>query len=306
MRVIFIVSGETMPEALLKVRNLKKYFTSERRWLLDLGQKKVVHAVDGVSFSVNRRETLSLVGETGCGKTTTGKMCLRFIEPTEGEIFFDGHDILSLDKKGMKKFRRDAQMIFQNPYAALNPRKSVEDILGLPLEVHGICSGEDKRERIFELLEKVGLSSEHIGRYSHEFSGGQRQRIVIARALALEPKFIVADEPVASLDLPIQAQILNLLQDLKEEQGLSYLLIAHNLSLVRFMSHSTLIMYLGKVVEFASTKELFNVPLHPYTKALMSSAPLLDITMGKMKKSNIKRIKLRGELPSPINPPSGC
>lgn len=287
-----------LPEPFVVVDKLSKHFLlkSER------GVKKLVHAIDDLSFSIAEGETFSIVGETGSGKTTTGKILVRLIEPTEGKIFFDEENILDFSKKKLKIFRRNTQMIFQDPYSSLNPRKRVGDIVGLPLEVHGIAKGAKKKSIVIDLLEKVGLTpgSEMINRYPHEFSGGQRQRIGIARAIALNPKFIVADEPVASLDVSIRAQILNLLQDIKKNYKLTYLLIAHDLSVVRYMSDHVMVMYLGKAVELAGCEDLYESPLHPYTKALISAIPLVH------RKVEREKIRLSGEMPSPINPPRGC
>jgi oligopeptide/dipeptide ABC transporter ATP-binding protein len=285
------------------LEDVKKYFPVEIGFLGALfGSKEVVHAVDGVSFSIETGHTLSLVGETGSGKTTIGLMAARLLTPTSGRIIFDGRDLSSLSKEDARKIRRDIQMIFQDPYASLNPRKSIEEIVGLPLEVHGIAEGAEKRRKVIELLEDVGLSpgEQYVDRYPHEFSGGQRQRIGIARALALKPKFIVADEPVSALDVSVRSQILNLMQDLKEELHLTYLLIAHDLSVVRYMSDKLVILYLGRVMEYADSEEIFMTPLHPYTKALLAAVPIPDPDAHRLP------IRLAGEMPSPIRPPSGC
>ncbi len=287
-----------MNHALLEVKNLKKYFPIKGGVLSKtIGN---VFAVDGVSFALKKGETLGLVGESGCGKTTTGRLILRLIELTEGEIYFEGQEISRLPKTAMRALRRNMQIIFQDPYASLNPRMTVGKILAEPLKIHHVAKGKAREDRVTELLEKVGLHADHRRRYPHEFSGGQRQRIGIARALALNPKLIVADEPVSALDVSIQAQVINLLEDLKREFGLSYLFIAHDLSVVEYMSDRVAVMYLGKIVELAASDQLYNNPKHPYTQALLSAVPIPDPRNEK------KRQILQGDVPSPINPPNGC
>jgi oligopeptide/dipeptide ABC transporter ATP-binding protein len=283
---------------LVEVANLKKYFPIKKGIL----SRTVGHvkAVDDVSFEVGQGETLGLVGESGCGKTTAGRSILRLIEPTAGEVFFEGQDVLGLSGSALRAARRSMQIIFQDPYSSLNPRMTVEGIVGEALTVHGIAKGAERRRRVEDLLVRVGLSKRHIGRYPHEFSGGQRQRIGIARALALSPKFIVCDEPVSALDVSIQAQILNLLMDLQKELGLSYLFIAHDLAVVEHISSRVAVMYLGKIVEQARSETLYENPLHPYTRALLSAVPIPD----PLRKRD--RILLPGDIPSPVNPPSGC
>lgn len=287
-----------MSNDLLVVKNLKKYFPIKGGIL----SKTIgyVYAVDDISFTLSRGETLGLVGESGCGKSTTGRVILRLIEPTAGEAWFEGVNIFSLGKNELRKLRRDMQIIFQDPYASLNPRMTVEKIVGEPLKIHKIAKGSELRDRVASLLHKVGLRPEHLKRYPHEFSGGQRQRIGIARALALNPKLIIADEPVSALDVSIQAQVINLLQDLQEEFGLTYLLIAHDLRMVEYISDRVAVMYLGKIVEIAKSEEIYKNPLHPYTQALLSAIPIPDPRKKK------ERIILSGDVPSPINPPSGC
>lgn len=287
-------------DVIIDVREIIKYFPVSKG--IFSSKIEFVHAVENVSFQIKRGETFSLVGETGSGKTTMGKIIMNFIEPTAGEIFFEGKNLMKLNNTEIRKVRRDMQMIFQDPYSSLNPRMRVGDIVGLPLKAQNIAKGREKRQKVIELLETVGLKPgvKIINRYPHEFSGGQRQRIGIARALALNPKFIVADEPVSSLDVSIRAQILNLLSDLKERFNLTYLLIVHDLSVVKLMSDRVFVMYLGNGMESARAKNLYKKPLHPYTKALMSSIPYPDPAIRQ------KRIKLKGEMPSSINPPSGC
>lgn len=281
----------------IEVKNLKKWFwtgTARR------GRKEAVRAVDDVSFSIQRREVLGLVGESGCGKTTCGKVILRIMDPTGGNILFDGHEITSLDRKELKQFRRRMMIIYQDPFGSLDPRMTVKKTIAEPMRVHRTVPRAEIEDRVVEIMEKVGLSSDQLNRYPHEFSGGQRQRIGIARALGINPEFIVADEPVSALDVSIQAQILNLLQDLQKEFGITLLFISHDLSVVRHISDRVAVMYLGKIVEIAQKSALFNDPKHPYTQALLSAIPLPD-----PKKRRMEKI-LMGDVPSPVNPPSGC
>lgn len=282
-----------MRETLVSVRGLVKHFPVE-------GSDDVVRAVDGVSFDIFAGETLGLVGESGCGKSTVGRCVLRLIEPTAGQITFAGQDVLSLDKKRLRQLRREMQIIFQDPYASLNPRMKVGDIIGEPLVIHNQGSKSERPDQVASLLQRVGLDPDYRNRYPHEFSGGQRQRIGVARALALNPKLIVADEPVSALDVSVQAQVVNLLQELQEEFKLTYLFISHGLAVVEHISTRVAVMYLGRIVEIADAAELYAQPLHPYTQALLSAIPIPDPRQKR------KRIILQGDVPTPIDPPSGC
>jgi len=278
---------------ILEVKNLKKYFHVSGG---------ILKAVDDVSFTIKRGETLGLVGESGCGKSTTGRTVIGLYEATGGSVIFDDIPVHKMNDETRRKFARKAQMIFQDPYASLNPRMTVGDIIGEGIDIHGLYTGKERRERIYNLLELVGLNREHANRFPHEFSGGQRQRIGIARAMAIEPEFIVCDEPISALDVSIQAQIVNLLMNLQEEKGLTYLFIAHDLSMVRHISDRVAVMYLGSIAELTQSGELYTNPLHPYTQALLSAVPIPDPEVERKR----ERIILEGDVPSPINPPSGC
>jgi oligopeptide transport system ATP-binding protein len=282
---------------LLEVKDLKQYYTINKGFL---GEKKVVKAVDGVSFTIRQGETLGIVGESGCGKSSLGRSVIRLLQPTSGEIHFEGKDISKISQRKMKKIRREIQMVFQDPYASLNPRSTIRSILETPLITHGNNNKKSRTKIIENLIEKIGLRKEQLDRYPHEFSGGQRQRIGIARALTLNPKLIVADEPVSALDVSVQSQVLNLMVDLQKEFNLSYMFISHDLSVVKHISDRVAVMYLGRIVEIAEVESMYATPLHPYTKALMSAVPLPNPTKKR------ERIILQGDLPSPVNPPSGC
>ena len=289
--------SENRKDILVEVSHLKQYFPINT----GMFSSKPLKAVDDVSFSIRRGETLGLVGESGCGKTTVGRTLLHLYKPTAGEVRFEGQPIRT--KADINEFRKKATMVFQDPYSSLNPRMTVSDIIGEPLDIHKMYSNRQEREhRILELMDRVGLNSEHASRYAHEFSGGQRQRIGIARALALNPKFIVCDEPVSALDVSIQAQVINMFDELQDEMGLTYLFLAHDILVVRHISDRIAVMYLGKMVELADAKEIYEHPLHPYTKSLMSAVPQPD---PKVARAN-KRIVLTGDIPSPLNAPSGC
>ena len=286
-------------EKLLEIKNLKKYFPVKE----GVFRRTVAHvkAVDDISFHIKKGETLGLVGESGCGKSTAGRTILRLLEATEGEIWFEGKNLLDLDKKELREMRKEMQIIFQDPYASLNPRMTVADIVGEPMDIHNLASNKKERNnKVADILDTVGLGPEYMKRYPHEFSGGQRQRIGVARALAVDPSLIIADEPVSALDVSIQAQVINLLQDLQTDFDLTYLFIAHDLSVVKHISDRVAVMYLGKIVELADKKELFDDPKHPYTQSLLSAIPVADPTYEK------ERIILEGDVPSPVDPPSGC
>lgn len=288
------------PEILVQVDNLKVYFPIMK----GVFQRKTgdIKAVDGVSFEIFRGETLGLVGESGCGKTTTGRAILQICRPTQGKVFLEGKELTALKKRELQPMRRRMQMIFQDPYSSLNPRLTVGQIVSEPLEIHHLATGKEKHERVAELFKLVGLLPDLMYRYPHEFSGGQRQRIGLARALALEPEFIICDEPIAALDVSIQAQVINLFYDLQERLNLTYLFIAHDISMVRHMSDRIAVMYLGKIVELTESNELYNIPLHPYTQALLSAVPIPDPDL----EATRHRILLKGDIPSPANPPKGC
>jgi len=285
---------------LVEIKDLKKYFPVKKG--LFTPNHSYVKAVDGISFTINKGETLGLVGESGCGKTTCGRTIIKLYEPTGGQIIYDGHDLSSLSPRQMLPYRRKIQMIFQDPYASLNSRMTVGDIVGESIDIHGVYKGKDRMERIQKLLRTVGLNSEHASRYPHEFSGGQRQRIGIARSLAVQPEFIICDEPISALDVSIQAQVINMLEELQEKMGLTYLFIAHDLSMVKHISDRIGVMYLGKMVEIGNSDEVYGHPMHPYTKALLSAIPIPDPEEAALR----KRIMLLGEIPSPIDPPPGC
>jgi oligopeptide transport system ATP-binding protein len=286
---------------LISIRDLKVHFPVTGRGLFQRS-RQVVHAVDGVNLDINSGETLGLVGESGCGKTTLGRAILRLTEPTSGQILFRDHDLAHLSNRELRAHRQHLQIVFQDPYASLNPRMTVSQIIGEPIDTFGIARGEAKKQRVQELMKMVGLSPQFLKRYPHEFSGGQRQRIGIARALAVDPEFIVADEPISALDVSIQAQIMNLLGQLKEQKKLTYLFISHDLRAVRHVADRIAVMYLGKIVELAPAKSLYADPLMPYTKALISAVPVPDPAV----EATRRRIVLEGDVPSPINPPSGC
>lgn len=288
-----IATAQTKSEQLVRVKDLVKHFPVEN-------SDDVVQAVDGISFDIIAGETLGLVGESGCGKSTVGRCLLRLHEPTSGEVWFEGKNIIGLANNEMQGLRREMQIIFQDPYASLNPRLSIRSIISEPLKIHKIGDKRSQNERVADLLQKVGLDPKYADRYPHEFSGGQRQRIGIARALALNPKLIICDEPVSALDVSVQAQVVNLLQDLQDEFGLTYLFISHGLAVVEHISDRVAVMYLGKIVEICDAAELYEMPLHPYTKALLSAIPIPD------PKHKRERIVLTGDVPTPINPPSGC
>ena len=285
---------------LLKVEHLSKEFPAESGMFAKRFSKRVVSAVNDISFEIYPGETFGLVGESGCGKSTTGRTIMRLTKPTAGKVFFQGKDVAEMSKHEIKDMRREMQFIFQDPYASLNPRMTIGEIVSEPMTIHGVGTKEERIERVRELLDVVGLNPEHINRYPHEFSGGQRQRVGIARAFALKPKLIICDEPVSALDVSIRSQVLNLMKKLQRERNLSYMFISHDLSVIRFISDRVGVMYLGKLVELAPVKELYSTPRHPYTRALLSAIPIPDPTVSR------ERILLQGDLPNPKNPPAGC
>ena len=287
---------------LLKVEHLSKEFPAESGMFAKRFSKRVVSAVNDISFEIYPGETFGLVGESGCGKSTTGRTIMRLTKPTAGKVFFQGKDVAEMNKHEIKDMRREMQFIFQDPYASLNPRMTIGEIVSEPMTIHGVGTKEERIERVRELLDVVGLNPEHINRYPHEFSGGQRQRVGIARALAVDPEFIVCDEPVSALDVSIQAQVVNMFEDLQQEMGLTYLFIAHDLSVVKHISNRIGVMYLGKLVELADSFELIAHSVHPYTRSLISAIPVADPVMARQS----HRIVLQGDVPSPLNPPSGC
>ncbi|WP_195270154.1 dipeptide ABC transporter ATP-binding protein [Eubacterium sp. 1001713B170207_170306_E7] len=288
--------AEEKNNVLLEVKDLKKWFPIKGGFGKE---KSFVKAVDGVSFTLNRSETLGIVGESGCGKSTMGRSVLRLIEPTEGQIIYEGEDIMTLDRKALRTKRKEFQMMFQDPYASLNPRMTVGEIIGEPLEIQTDMNSKEREAKVLEIMDLVGLNTQYIRRYPHEFSGGQRQRIGIARAIILQPKLLVCDEPVSALDVSIQAQIINLMEDLQHHMGIAFMFISHDLSVVRHISDKVAVMYLGHIVEYAEKDELYNNPSHPYTIALLSVIPTVE-------KTQREKIILQGDLPSPANPPSGC
>lgn len=287
-----------MSTELLEIKGIEKHFKSAKGLLSR--NAKVVKAVDGIDLAMKRHETLGLVGESGCGKSTLGRAILRLIEPTGGKVFYDGVELGALSKKEMREMRRKMQIVFQDPYASLNPRMNVMELVKAPLDAFGIGTQKERREKVAQLLQLVGLGADALYKYPHEFSGGQRQRIVIARALILEPEFVVCDEPVSALDVSVRAQVLNLMQDLQQELGLTYLFISHDLSVVKHISDRVAVMYLGGIVEIADKTSIYEKPLHPYTQALMASIPIPDVDVPA------KKVLLTGEVPSPLDPPTGC
>jgi len=295
-------TGSAGNGALVEIDGLKVHFDAGGTGFLGFGARQKVLAVDGVSFAIQKGETLGLVGESGCGKSTLGRALLLLYRPTAGTVYFKGQNLLEMKGRDLRALRRNMQIIFQDPLSSLNPRMTVGNMIGEPIREHGLASGTEVRQRVEDLLKVVGLNPFFVNRYPHEFSGGQQQRIGVARALSLNPEFIVCDEPVSALDISIQAQIINLLEDLQEQFNLTYLFISHDLRVVRHISDRVAVMYLGKIVELAETDELYENPLHPYTSALLSAAPVIDLTFGPKR----SRILLEGEVPSPINPPSGC